>query len=91
MKMFEGVYIFKKDAKKKRIYEGSILRTNDIDGELYWLVYYDNEYFPEFDLECLNGSFSCVHNRVWDDGIIVGNRYDNPEMLGLRKLKESEK
>jgi hypothetical protein len=87
--MFEGAYIFKKDADKKRIHEGDILKTNGIDGELFWLVYYDNEEDPQFDLECLNGNFSSCHNRVWDEGIIVADVYAQPEMLGLRRLKET--
>ena len=67
-----------KDKNGKEIYEGDIIQSNG----LLWCVNYDmGSYTMGFTLDGINHDESCVHHLVWENGKIVGNIYEDPELL----------
>lgn len=77
---FSGLY----DCNKKEIYEGDILKW-DKDGLLYVVKFWDGMFYASVK-ECNDGIFGGfpLHAlTVHEDGKckIVGNIYDNPELL----------
>ena len=83
-----------KDKNGKEIYEGDILQTNGIDGKRLWIIeYIFSGSGIGFSPESIGGGCSSVHNEVWDEeikysrGEIIGNRYENPELLKQEETK----
>jgi hypothetical protein len=73
------------DESGRDIYEGDILETNGIDGRLLWQVgYFDDGgggSLGSFEAEPVNHRLSSVHNRVIETGAVIGNVYENPELI----------
>lgn len=70
------------DKHGRAIYEGDILRTKGVDGDQLWVVSYEmSSYVMGFDLNNVAKKFSCVHNHVWEEGVVAGNIYENKEMI----------
>lgn len=72
---------------EREVYEGDILS----DGEIKWLVKYDdkNHYFVAIEQNKLKEEW-CIHHllRGYNQGKVgkvVGNIYDNPELLEVEK------
>lgn len=67
-----------KDKNGKEIYEGDVIGC---DG-LLWCVNYDmGSYTIGFTLDAINHNESCVHHLTWEKGEVIGNVYENPELL----------
>ena len=71
-----GQYVMRKDKNKKKIYRGDIVRVFDLQDN--YIIEYNNEL----------AAFCTKHGNIWfplpiDDKEIevVGNKYDNPELL----------
>jgi len=70
------------DKNGREIFEGDILRTEGIDNVQLWKVDYEmSSDVMGFSCNCISGSFSSCHNEVWDEGEVVGNIYNPPELL----------
>lgn len=75
-----------KDKNGKEIYEGDIIRTKNYEGTHLWLVVNEIDYmgaFSCFTVDCIDkpNEVSSIHARVIDDGEIIGNKFENPELL----------
>lgn len=71
-----------KDKNGVEKYQDDIVRTNGVDGELLWrIVWSELDVLSGFDYEPIGHSFSSVHNRVDEDAEVIGNIYENPELL----------
>lgn len=83
-----GQYTGLKDKKGKKIYEGDILRLPAylFDGETCVCVYQGTDTGIGFELiesrrYCL-GYDGRILSDEWEDFEVIGNIYDNPELLG---------
>ena len=80
---FIGLY----DAAGKRIFEGDIVRTSDKDGTAYPTSQPSIVKYDEYNCSCCNGvygwTFAGGTADIRDDRyvVVVGNIYDNPELL----------
>ena len=73
-----GQYTGQKDKNGNDIFEGDILHTNEADWIAKVIWHYDG-----FMLTGLNNTgFSCSPD--YNEGTIIGNIYDNPELLGTK-------
>lgn len=71
-----------KDSNGTSIYEGDIVRNGE-HGFLYVVVWHDCEMCGK-----QVGSSSYIGLTAWRDRlVVVGNRYDNPELLEVKKQK----
>lgn len=71
-----------KDKNGKEIYEGDILRTNGIDGKCLWVIEWEeSSYVYGFSPNHIGGKYSSVHNHAWEEGEVIGNIYETPELL----------
>ena len=76
-----------KDKNETKIFEGDILRLPSylFDGELCVCVYHDTECGIGFELiesrKYNIGHDYCILSDEWEDFEVVGNIYDNPELL----------
>jgi len=70
------------DINGIEIYEGDILESNNVDGkQLFLCVFECSSYVYGWNLVCLTGQYSPVHNETWETGVVVGNDVDTPELL----------
>lgn len=81
-----GQYIGRKDKNGAKIFEGDIVRTEF--GRLCIVVWFDSRLVCGWDLEPIKTSENLLHDaprseHVFDEEYleIVGNIYDNPELL----------
>lgn len=80
---FIGLY----DAAGKRIFEGDIVRKSDKDGTPYPTSRPSIVKYGEYNCSCCNGVYGWTFEGgtadIRDDRyvVIVGNIYDNPELL----------
>ncbi len=88
--LYEGEFILLeftglKDKNGKEIFEGDILRTDNYNGEHNFLVQFDNDIggsIGSFHPICIDDkNISSVHSQVIDEGEVIGNIYENPELL----------
>lgn len=71
-----------KDKNGVEKYQDDIVRTNGVDGELLWrIVWSELDVLSGFDYEPIGHSFSSVHNRVDEDGEVIGDIHENLELL----------
>lgn len=78
-----------KDKNGKEIYEGDIIQTNNIEGKTLFIITFEDNYcgsFGSFVARHIksfknNGSISSIHCEATECGKIVGNIYENPELL----------
>jgi uncharacterized phage protein (TIGR01671 family) len=71
-----------KDNIGMEICESDIVETNGIDGKLLWEVCYVIDFCSSgFKLCGINHNYSSCHNQVWETGKVVGNIYENTELL----------
>ena len=81
-----------KDKNGKEIYEGDVIRcfqfihySNDKEEKIKCVVFYDNA----FVFKCMDGT---GYDKLNGDGYeIIGNIYENPELLNDVKSAEGEK
>jgi uncharacterized phage protein (TIGR01671 family) len=86
-----GQFTGLKDHKGREIYEGDIVKViNDGEESFHVVKYMVDEDYPAFDLdpvlndgECNSLSYSL--NALDTKIIVIGNIYDNPELLRLTK------
>lgn len=82
-----GQYTGLKDKNETKIFEGDILRLPSylFDGELCVCVYHDTKCGIGFELiesrKYNIGHDYCILSDEWEDFEVVGNIYDNPELL----------
>ncbi len=77
-------YTGRQDKSGEEIYNGDILKTVEIDGYCLWIIEYTEEPSSDvvgFTCEPIGREISSVHNQVWEEGIKIGNIYENPELL----------
>lgn len=73
-----GQYTGLRDVNNKEIYEGDIIQCDN----LLWCVNYDmGNYTMGFVLDAIKHHESCVHHSTWENGKVIGNIHDNPELL----------
>ncbi len=83
-------FIGRKDKNGKEIYEGDIIETNNFCGKTWFLIKYEEDscgtfsafhavHIKSFDKK--NGSQSSIHCGVTDSCEVIGNIYENPELL----------
>lgn len=72
-----GQYIGRKDKNGKEIYEGDVLKG--CWGEILW-VYYDKDYL-QFRAKTKTGNNAIDYYGELNKLEVIGNIYDNPELL----------
>lgn len=78
-----------KDKNKKDIYEGDVL---EIGGDKIRAVVYWNDKFAWWDLEDYEHSLGLlIETRRFVDIEVIGNIYENPELLTQNHRKEKGK
>lgn len=85
-------YIGLKDSNGKKIYEGDIVKCRGYEWRnginvIYEVIYGEDDDYPAFDLIDEYGNRIYVSNGISHfKGIgtieVIGNRYENPELLG---------
>lgn len=71
-----------KDKNGVEIYEGDIVQSKSVDGPLLWqVVWGELDVLTGFDYVPIGHSFSSVHNRLDENCEVIGNIYENPELL----------
>jgi len=76
-----GQYTGRKDYNGKEIYEGDIINRPAIHpyknlAQIVW-----NKLSAGFDIQYIYDKESYTMDELWDDFEIVGNIYENPELL----------
>ena len=71
---FSGLY----DCNKKEIYEGDILKW--ITGKMYVVKFWRGMFYASVE-ECNEGILGCFPLHALTECEIVGNIFDNPELL----------
>ena len=79
------------DKNGKEIYEGDIVKTfqenyqdKNNPNVNFFVVENETEYcgaLSAFTFRCLNGNYSSVHTEALSQSEIIGNIYENPELL----------
>lgn len=76
------------DKNGKEIYEGYILESNNYNGNHQFLVEFETDYmgaFGAFTCRCIDDeNISSVHSQVIREGEIIGNIYENSELLNSK-------
>lgn len=66
------------DKNKKEIYEGDILKIKCLGWEYARVVFH----YGVFGFYVIENSRLCAHvPQYWEDGEIIGNIHDNPELI----------
>lgn len=91
-----GQFTGLKDHKDHEIYEGDIVKVvNDGEESFHVVKYMVDLDYPAFDLEpALDGDFNSLGYCLIDIDTkitVIGNIYDNPELLRLTKTGGLEK
>lgn len=74
-------YIGKTDINKKEIYEGDIVKTNS--GRLCKVIWFSSPQYQGWDLVPIETINPIPKEwRIWENLEVVGNIFDNPELLG---------
>jgi len=82
-----GQYVGQRDKNKTKIFEGDILEFDFEDiGKQRAFVYYDVKYHS-FLLKVITSDFQYVNI---EEGVIIGNVHDNPELLKVYRVWKSK-
>ena len=76
-----GQYTGLKDKNDVEIYEGDLIKTAYASG--IFVVAFDERYtcVSLFEVKQLSDKYICLSNRFQYDYEVIGNIYDNPELL----------
>lgn len=76
-----GQYTGLKDKNGVEIYEGDLIKTAYASG--IFVVAFDERYtcVSLFEVKQLSDKYICLSNRFQYDYEVIGNIYDNPELL----------
>lgn len=77
---FTGLF----DKNGKEIYEGDIVKTDNYNGVHYFVVEFMEKYcgsLSAFVFDCVDGEYSSVHCEATHSSEVIGNIYENPELL----------
>ena len=75
------LYTGLKDKNKDEIYEGDILKAKMYDEKRLYVVQYYEDGFEGKDTKLLGNRQSAFHIHSLIKGEIIGNIYENPELL----------
>lgn len=74
-----------KDKNGNEIYEGDIMQTDNYNGKHLFRVDYETDIGGQlgaFTLNCIDDEdISSVHSEVIENGEIIGNVFENPDLL----------
>ena len=95
-RLIQMQYIGLKDSNNKEIYEGDIIKISFEEEEsIHVVTYQANRDYPAFELEpnldCESNGFSCIKAEIGYEFIVIGNIYENPELISEKSQYKGEK
>ncbi len=78
-------YVGQKDKNGKEIYECDFYKQSFEDGHVVGKIVFETHWF------CLRESYCMVHKGIKFTGEVIGNPYENPELMEGRDEKTNTK